>query len=146
MDYDGAEGVGWKIGKCFGGKFSIGQLPLSKRKERELSTDIKVLTPETITCWIFRFLLVVRDRNTIQISLGKYETLLAHKIQGRKEQQDKGRAGMLPNLWNYWNQGCSCTLGFYSAPHSCLSACPLHPLPLQNDFLQMRGYMTFDSC
>lgn len=40
----------------------------------------------------------------------------------------------------------SCTLGLYSVPYSCPSVFLLHPLPLQNGFLQMRRYITFESC
>lgn len=43
--------------------------------------------------------------------------------------------------------GDSCTLlGLSSFPCFCPSAFLLHPFPLQNDFLQMIIYMTFESC
>lgn len=35
-----------------------------RERERELQTDIKVLKPETVTCWTFRFLLVTSDKST----------------------------------------------------------------------------------
>lgn len=77
-------GIEWNLGKCLGGKFSIGPLHLSKLKG-ELQINIKILKPETVTCWTFTFVLVASDKNTIQISLSKYSTVLVHGIQERKK-------------------------------------------------------------
>lgn len=37
---------------------------LSKVQERGIQMDIKVLKPETLTCWTFRFLFVASEKST----------------------------------------------------------------------------------
>lgn len=69
----------------FCGKFATFQLPFSKLK-RDLQRDIKVIKPEIVTYWTFISLSVASDKNTYQIILSKYGTLLAHD---RKEKNNK---------------------------------------------------------
>lgn len=116
----------------------------SSQSPRENYKEISRHKPETVTCWTFRFVLVASDKNTVQINLSKYGTSLAHGIQERTVRHGKSRdtaeSLKLPELGNQVHTG------FSSVPHSYLSAYLLYPLPLQNDFLQMRGYMTFEHC
>ena len=58
---------------------------LSKVQERGIQMNIKVLKPETVTCWTLRFLfLQVRKA---QIILSKYGTLLAHDSQEKRHRK-----------------------------------------------------------
>lgn len=90
--------------------------------------NIKVLKPETVTCWTLRFLfLQVRKA---QIILSKYGTLLAHDSQEKRHRKSQVQeCCRTSKIIGIRYSSAPCAFSLFPAP-----ACPLHPFPCRMIF------------